>query len=575
MQSEQPVKAPGREAEGEASSRDEEVESASPRKAGAVARSFLLRFVAVALGVGVLFAQTRGTRLGFPNDAVYYLSAAESIVHGDGLSSGLFFSERLARASNGETIPDLHRWPTVEAEPGEAVAARPSHPWTAWPLGFPLLAAAFLGALPASVAPWACQAAALVTFLVAIGALARRISGERFATSMMFLFAMLPCVQMSARIFTSDLWCVAVSVLALHALVAWWQSAQRSWLLAASAAATACILVRYLGAILGAYVLAAVAWRTFQQRSPRREGAAAILVVALPCALVGIPMALRNHALSGFFGGVERLPSQRGLLANTRDAVETILASALPIVREIPGRADLVVSGIYVVLLGALTVWQIRRARLRAELPAGFSLLVGFGLLYTVALIVVRSRLLADDLAPRLLLPSLVALVLALAVWLHARLPNNVALALLVAYLPAYAIGLGAGTIEKRDIWQAFHSDGSLERAAEVKRMLGDAPGAAATIYSDRAVEVHLALSTPVHWLPSTAALESITRRGGSAAYVVAHGSGYFPDVQAETAYTAWLGLHANRVVRGLHFDVFRVSGVATMKPSGEPLPAR
>lgn len=60
-----------------------------------------------------------------------------------------------------------------------------------------------------------------------------------------------------------------------------------------------------------------------------------------------------------------------------------------------------------------------------------------------------------------------------------------------------------------------------------------------------------------------------------AAAFVVAHGSGYFPDVQAETAYTAWLGLHADRVVRRPHFDVFMVSGVATMKPSGEPLPAR
>src|SRR6185437_265991 len=95
---------------------------------------------------------TRG-RVDLHTDSLYYLSCAETLLHRHELGAGVYFSERLARASNGEQIPDLRRWPREPAEPGE-VDGTPADvaPYTAWPPGFSAFLAAFLGALPSRAA---------------------------------------------------------------------------------------------------------------------------------------------------------------------------------------------------------------------------------------------------------------------------------------------------------------------------------------------------------------------------------------------------------------------------------------
>jgi hypothetical protein len=79
---------------------------------------------------------TRG-RVDLQTDSIYYLSCAETLLDRHELGARVYFSERIARASNGERVRDLRKWPQQPAEPGE-VEGRPPEVarYTAWPPGF-------------------------------------------------------------------------------------------------------------------------------------------------------------------------------------------------------------------------------------------------------------------------------------------------------------------------------------------------------------------------------------------------------------------------------------------------------
>ncbi|HEY0705927.1 MAG TPA: glycosyltransferase family 39 protein, partial [Polyangia bacterium] len=405
------------------------------RREGGQERWRLLIRIAVVLALAGFCAETRGLRLNFSYDSTYYWSATRALLAGAPLTSQLYFSERIARASNDERIADLHQWVTMEAEPQEGVVPREVHPWTAWPPGFPLLAGGFFALLPLRPAAWACQAVALACFLMLVAAVARAMRGERFAFVATVIVAGLPAVHEVARVFSSDLWFMDCVLLALWSTLRWRESQRTRWLLLASGAAAASFTFRYLGLITCVWVVA--------QCGPRIRDLVRASIIPT---LVVIPIVLRNQWLTGHWGGVQRLPSDRGWGANLLDTAIGALTGALPLVREVPGKLDLVLSAAAVGVLVFGLVGALRESRLAKVRSNGMGLLLGFSGLYAVALIAIRSRVLTDEIGQRLLLPVIVLVALAGLAKLAERLRTDVAKRWLVLAVPAYGVAVGASS---------------------------------------------------------------------------------------------------------------------------------
>ncbi|HEY0711167.1 MAG TPA: glycosyltransferase family 39 protein [Polyangia bacterium] len=529
------------------------------RREGGHERWRLLTGAVVLATLVGFFAETRGGHVTMFNDSVYYVDATHAVFDGDPLVSRLYFAERVARASNGEQLPDLHRWVNEGAEPGELDGPRAHHPWTAWPPGFPILAAPFFAALPDGPAVFVCQAVALALLILLVAALGRSLRGERFGFVAALVCAALPCVHDVARAYSSDLWFAVLVVLALWATIEWRRCRRLRWLVLASVAAAVAFSLRYLGVILCAFVVLS-AW-------PRLWP---LLVSGVISAVVVVPVFLRNKLVTGFFGGVERLPSDRSLLLNLRDAGEASLTGLLPLVREVPGPFDLVLSGAVVLALVLVTVHRVASS---SSNPAtdihGVGILLGFAAAYVTALVVIRTRVLTDEINQRLLLPALIPVGVAVAASFSRRLRTARGAQLFRLMVPAsvVAIALNIGFAPTEGFAKDDAVSRALQRAIDTTEAI-DTPDARPAIYSNRAVELTFVLGRQVHWLPAPAALDAIVNRQ-PAVFVVKRSSLYFPCPAFESAYVRWLGLGASRVTRVGDFEVFVFFG---RRPVRDPL---
>jgi len=516
-----------------------------------------------------LFTVVTGGRVDLHTDSIYYLSCAETLIHRHELGAGAYFSERIARASNGERVRDLRRWPAEPAEPGEADGVPPEvASYTAWPPGFPVFLAAFVGAFPSRAA--ATFAAMLTSYaLLALGAalLGRALGGTSFGMGALAVVASPYLFDAGTCFLGSDVVCTALLLLSLAALVSWARTPSALALAAAMACAIAAAYVRYLALLVVpviAVLVAAAAWR---RRLVGRAAAVQLVIAAVPAPLAMAPLLLRNLRETGFLFGTERLPSDRGLLGNVEDVARSTLR-ALPLSFDaVPGKLDLVVSGAITVLFVVLVATYVRSERAIAPEPSERRALVPvvfFGALYVAALVAVRTRTLADELEARLLLPALVSLTVAgmlvggRMVRPDARVRVGAALVALLSLATLSEVPAEQARVEAR-------AERAEARAAELRALLedGTADSAAALLFSDRAFEVSAAIGGTVHWLPAPSRVPAIEAHahGRPMAFVLQRSSSFFPCRAMESAYEKWLARSARATRRGDTFDVYWVEG--------------
>ncbi len=516
---------------------------------------------------------TRG-RVDLHTDSIYYLSCAETLLHRHELGAGVYFSERIARASNGERVRDLRRWPGQPAEPGEADGQPPQvAPYTAWPPGFPAFLAAFVGAFPSRAA--AAFAAMLTSYaLLALGAalLGRALGGASFGLGALAVVASPYLFEAGTCFLGSDVLCTALVLMSLAALVSWTRTPSAPALVAAVACAIAAAYVRYLALLVVPVIVTLVAVAAWRGKLVGRAAGLQLAIAIVPAPLAMAPLLLRNLRETGFLFGTERLPSDRGLLGNVGDVARSTLR-ALPLSFDaVPGKLDLAVSGAMTLLFVVVVATYVRSERAVApEPPERRALLpvVLFGALYVAALVAVRTRTLADELEARLLLPALVSLTIAgmlvgaRMVRPDARLRVGVALVALLALATLSEVPGQQARVEAR-------AERAEARAAELRALLGDGVAARALLFSDRAFEVSAAIGGTVHWLPAPVRVPAIEAhaQGRPIAFVLQHGSPFFPCRAMESAYEGWLARSSRATERGDTFDVYWVDGGAAADPA-------
>jgi hypothetical protein len=532
--------------------------------------------VPVLASVAMFTVVTLG-RVDLRTDSIYYLSCAETLLHRHELGAGVYFSERIARASNGERIEDLRRWPRQPAEPGEAEGRPPEvAPYTAWPPGFSVFLAAFLGAFPSRAG--ATFGAMLTSYaLLALGAalLGRALGSASFALISGLAVVASPYLFDAGTCFLgSDVLCTALVLMALAALVSWTQRPSVHALVAAVACAIAAAYVRYLAPLLVPVIVGYVATAVWRGQLVGRAARVQLAIAVVPAPLAMGPLLLRNLRETGFLFGTERLPSDRALLGNVEDVARSTLR-ALPLSFDaIPGKLDLAVSAAITVLFVVLAVIYARsdRATLpeRAERRAILPLLV-FGAVYVTALVAVRTRTLADELEARLLLPALVSLTMA-GMLVGAKMIREGARVRVGVALVAL---LGAATLSEVPAQQArvqARAERAEARAGELRSLLGDGTtqGVPALLFSDRAFEVSAAIGGTVHWLPAPSRVPSIEEhtQGRPMAFVLQRGSPFFPCAAMESAYERWLARSARLTKRGETFEVYWLTSGSADPPS-------
>lgn len=526
-----------------------------------------------------LFTVVSRGRVDLHTDSLYYLSCAETLLHRHELGAGVYFSERLARASNGEQIPHLRRWPRQPAEPGE-VDGTPADvvPYTAWPPGFSVFLAGFLAALPSRAA--ACLGAMLTSYaLLALGAalLGRAIGGPTFGTGTLAVAVSPYLFDADTCFLGSDVLCTALLLMALAALVHWTRALSVRTLALAMACAIAAAYVRYLALLVVPVIVVLVADAVRRARLVGRAARVQLGIAIASSPLAMAPLLLHNLHETGFLFGAERLPSDRGLLANVEDVARAVL-STLPLSFDaVPGKLDVAVSGAVTVLFGLVVVRCVRTDRSLAPEPVERRALlpvVLFAVVYVAALVAVRTRTLADELGTRLLLPVLVCLTLA-GVLMGTRLVRpGVRLRLGAALVALLAIAT-LSEAPARQARVAARARLAEARASELRSLLGDAAGqgSAALVFSDRAFEVSAAIGGTVHWLPAPSHVPAIQARaqGRPMWFVLRRKSPFFPSDSMESAYEQWLEENAGAKKRGETFDVYRLAGAD--QRSVQPVP--
>lgn len=545
----------------------------NPRSALRAVSWWLVPVVASCL----LFTVVTGGRVDLRTDSLYYLSCAETLLHRHELGARVYFSERLARASNGEQLPDLRRWPRQPAEPGEIDGTpRDVAPYTAWPPGFSVFLAAFLAVLPSAAA--AAFGAMMTSYaLVALGAalLGRALGGSSFGMGAMAVVASPYLFDSGTCFLGSDVLCTALLLTALAALVHWTRAPSVASLVVAVACGIAAAYVRYLALLLVPVIAVLVADAAWRAKLGRRGGIVQLVIAVAATPLAMAPLLLGNLRQTGFLFGAERLPSDRGLLGNVEDVAHTALRTLPLSFDAVPGKLDLAVSGALTLLFGVLVATRMRRdwplapqaAALRAWLPV-----ILFGAVYVPGLVAVRTRTLADELGTRLLLPVLVSLTIA-AVLVGATRVRQGARGWLGGALVAL---LAAATLSEAPAQQArsrARAAHAAMRALELRTLLGGdgEHGLPALLFSDRAFEVSAAVGGPVHWLPApdhVAAIEAHAQ-GRPIAFVLRRSSPFFPCEAMESAYEQWLARSARATRHGDTFAVYWLADDVSAGPVG------
>jgi hypothetical protein len=508
---------------------------------------------------------TRG-RVDLRTDSIYYLSCAETLLHRHELGAGVYFSERIARASNGERIEGLRKWPRQPAEPGEIDGRPPAFAsYTAWPPGFPVFLAAFLGALPSTTA--AAFAAMLTSYaLVALGAalLGRALGGSSFGMGALAVVASPYLFDAGTCFLGSDVLCTALVLMALAALVSWMRAPSAPALVAAVACTVAAAYVRYLALLVMPVIVALVAVAAWRGKLVGSAARMQLAIAVVPAPLAMSPLLLRNLRETGYLFGTERLPSDRGLIGNVEDVARATLRTLPLSFDAVPGKLDLAVSGAILLLFVVLVATYVRSERALAPEPTEARALLPvllFAAFYVAALVVVRTRTLADELEARLLLPALVSLTIAGLV-LGARLVRQSARVRVGAALVALLATATLSEVPAQQARVAARAERAEARAVELRALLGDrtSQGVPALLFSDRAFEVSTAIGGgTVHWLPAPSHVPAIEAQaqGRPMAFVLQRSSSFFPCSAMESAYEQWLARSARETKRGEIFEVY------------------
>ena len=270
------------------------------------------------------------------HDAIQALGAAQSLAAGTGYASPIPYYALQHAAAPALPVPQ-----TI-FPPGGAFALR----------------VALVAGVPAALAP---MAVALLALLVSVEAMRRllRAAGCPPAVAVAAALGWLahPRIWELVRSGSTEPAYVAAGLLATLGVVRA-SGAHRPlpWLLAASLAAAAAVLLRYIGAVHVA-ALAAVVALFFHGGGLRRQ-LWHVAVFALPAALVTVAMLVRNRLLSGrLSGGQFEHPSPPGwgeALAAMLEAMR--LAAGLP---SMPWASGAVLAVAVVALLAA-TAWALR-----------------------------------------------------------------------------------------------------------------------------------------------------------------------------------------------------------------------
>jgi hypothetical protein len=518
-----------------------------------------------------LFTVVTCGRVDVRTESIYYLSSAETLLHRHELGAGVYFSERVARASNGERVRDLRKWPQQPAEPGELDGKLPEvAQYTAWPPGFPVFLAAYLWGLPSRAA--AAFGAMLTSYaLLALGAalLGRALGGSSFGMGALAVVASPYLFDSSTCILGSDVLCTALVLMSLAALVSWTRVPSVQALVAAVGCAIAAAYVRYLALFVVPVIVALVAVAAWRRELVGRAARMQLAIAVVPAPLAMAPLLLRNLRETGFLFGTERLPSDRSLLGNLEDVARSALR-ALPLsIDAVPGKRDLVLSGVITLLFVVLVAKYARSNKAFALEPTERRALLPvilFGGIYVAALVAVRTRTLADRLETRLLLPALVSLTIvgmlvgAKVVRESARVRVGTALVALLALATLSEVPAQQARVEAR-------AEQTEARAAELRSLLEDGTpnGEPALLFSDRAFEVSTAIGGgTVHWLPAPSHLQAIAAhaQGRAITFVLQRRDpSFFPCGAMESAYEFWLARSALAGKRGETFVVYWLAG--------------
>lgn len=471
----------------------------------------------------------------FSPDSVYYWSAARSLLQGQGLRTAVPYDE--ARLRYGEPV-------VPSAQPSL------STPLCAWPPGYPLalaLSSRLTGA-PLSRAALGLNAAALLGVTLLLLRLAQGLCPP-LTRSMAPVIALVLGAQPFLQGIARRLWSETLFLLfLLGGLLALQRAAtrpqRRAALALAIVLAAAATYVRFTGFTL-ALTVVLTALRSREPLPLRGDQAPApaealpprwrvgeAVLAGLGYALLLTPLLIYNHLRCDTLSGAARLPSDRDLLHNLADAARALIA-ALPLTRgAVAGSADVILSALLLLLLGARTALLLRHQPGPSLERAAARPLWLFTATYALALLALRTRTLFDPLSVRLLAPALVCaglLVLCAVARVWRGRPPLTLLALALTLCASLSDGLRNAP--------GWHPLTSAERSA-VAACLD--PSETAAIYSDQPLAAHLLTGRPARWPPpepQPRALLVLTPR-----------SPYFPAPARQTAYeAAWRGQGALR----------------------------
>ena len=293
---------------------------------------------------------------------------------------------------------------------------------TMFPAGFPTILAAWhvFGLDAATVARWLGAAAFSTEVALAFLLLRRHVSSVGLAVASTAAVALSPmALRVSGMIWSEPLFVVVV--LGLLVALEDWMRSERLGVLAAAVVLSWCgFLLRYTGIALAGVTLTVAALVWLREKGLLRAiGRVALLVGGLSVVPVG--WALRNIAEgSGAFG--DRTPSNRGLLTNIRDTIETFSSWVLP--SGVPVVARLVLLAVVVLGAGAI-VWSrqptgTERAAVpssgsSADVRASLVPIIAYIAVYLVVEVGSASITTVNRLDERLLYPLFVPLVVLLA----------------------------------------------------------------------------------------------------------------------------------------------------------------
>jgi 4-amino-4-deoxy-L-arabinose transferase-like glycosyltransferase len=433
----------------------------------------------------LLLCLTVRSRPGLTWDSVEYCAAARALASRGTLSVSLATSFEGQYDASGRLIP----W----------------HPFVLWPPGYPMAIAGVARtlSLPIEVSVVVVNALALAFLIGCVAWGAGRIADARTAAAAAALFGVFPVVQSVYRMAWSETVFLPLCALAAVALAYWLEEPAKrlsaSWL--AAVAVGLAIHVRYTGVlVLGLHVGCATVALVRSQALRQRVLAVAASVVTGP--LIGSLFLLHRLATLHCAFCEPRIESTVGLAATLRDAA-IAAAQSLPAVYEfLPGPLDTAIS--LALLAGCVTVFGRGSERAARSFHPMLLVTTGFGALYAVGIVLLRTRVEFNSLDIRLIAPATFSALAIVAVAIASRLSRASHLRVAIGLTLSLAVAgfLGA----RRNQWRALSGtdarDAAITRyAVDYVRRHPDAP-----LFTDAASAVYpqVGFEGQVYWLPRT-----------------------------------------------------------------------